>query len=192
MDVPLVAFPSLPPPVRLEKTKEGGYFSPDDPNDIGHWDAVEGEARGSISDREGEILAALAYRRTVIEIGTGLGVSTGYLASSARRVDTIDPSRWVAERIFPHLRLLGNVVCHSTLGAEIPKPVDLVFIDAVHLAENVAADLGQALALVKPEGLIVMHDWNIDNVKMGCAGFGGYEVKTEYGLGLILPKGAKH
>ncbi|GAB4209812.1 MAG: hypothetical protein Fur006_69870 [Coleofasciculaceae cyanobacterium] len=100
--------------------------------------------RNSIRRDTGPILQALvcaAQPKTILELGTGYGLSTCYLAlgNSETIIHTVEFDRVVAEQAAKHFQLAGishqiqQWVCHSSdaiakIPLEIPNP-DFVFID---------------------------------------------------------------
>lgn len=151
----------------------GGYRHDDDPGE-----PTTGEPRVSITDEEAALLTAYAAGRTVLEIGTGLGVSTRALASSALKVTTVDVDQWVHATIWPTLP--DNVECLTTLYAELR--FDLVFIDGDHSPEAVRRDVALAESLLTVGGVIVAHDTAFDHVR-GALGPGDWKHHpTRYGL----------
>lgn len=147
------------------------YQHPDDPGE-----PSTGHPRLSISDLDAAILAVLARGLLVVEIGTGLGVSTRALASTAAAVQTIDIDPWVHEHIWPDLDAAGIWVRKTR--PDIPY-VDLVFIDANHATTAVIEDLRYARSL-NPR-IIVCHDSNYDDVRHALDGEWLY-IPTEHGL----------
>ena len=141
----------------------------------------------SVTDDECRVLSWLAEGRDVLEIGTGLGVSTRALASSYNRLCTVDPDPWVAEHVVPALREFD--VWHE---AEIPeewdrREFDLVFIDGDHSEEAVLADLRRTLPLLRRGGLVVLHDTNLDGVRRAAESFGTLvRMDTNGHLGMLL------
>jgi predicted O-methyltransferase YrrM len=154
----------------------GGYTRPDDPGE-----PRIGAPRISVSDLEAKILGGFAAHKRVLEIGTGLGVSTRALAANAVSVVTHDIDPWVHDTIWPELeREYGNIDFAETLTT--PFLVDLVFIDADHATDAVRADVHTAEKFLWSGGLIVAHDTNDDGVKAGLGG--GFQfLTTEHGLG---------
>src|SRR5438552_5695279 len=108
--------------VDLARSKHGGYRSLSDPGE-----PSTGFYRISVTDTEGAFLAFLAAGKRVLEIGTGLGVSTNYLAMTAREVVTLDIDPWVHTNVWPNLP--ENVTPSTIAGV---GPYDLVFIDGAH------------------------------------------------------------
>lgn len=173
--------PKVLPPLPMVQTESGGFVCETDPGEAGY-ESVR--PRGSVSPNEAMILSSLASKRNVIEIGTGLGVSTLAMAMTAKRVDTIDVDPWVVAEVFPRVtRLRPNVTCHVN-DAALPVPCDMVFIDGNHCQESVERDIACALRWVRPGGLIVLHDYRIESVREACH-VDAFRVDTEYELALI-------
>lgn len=153
----------------LHRREDGSYISPDDPGE-----RIPGIGRVSITDAEGELLAWFARGCAVLEIGTGLGVSTRWLASTASSVVTTDIAPWVQETIWPTLPT--NV--RGLERHEVEGPFDLAFIDGGHLPEEFADDMELVERVVGPPGLIVAHDAYLLNVA------GWYTIPTTHGLAI--------
>jgi len=137
--------------MNLVRTANGNYFSPDDP---GEGTYADRPPRYSVTDEECEILTELAAGRRVLEIGTGLGVSTRALAKSALRVTSIDIDPWCHQEEFPE-----NITLLDRLPEDLSK-LDLVFIDGSHHYEDVLRDI-RSTAPISP---VVMHDVYLDDV----------------------------
>lgn len=125
----------------------GSYTAPDDPGEPSN-----GHRRLSVTDHEGLLLAELARDRNVLEIGTGLGVSTRYLNRTARVLVTLDIDPWVQREIWPNL---GSTIVKHT--ERLPGQYTMVFIDGSHREEDFLNDLEYARS-VCPTGIIVAHD----------------------------------
>lgn len=152
---------------------KGGWVRQDDPGE-----PQTGVGRISISELEAGILAAVAADRTVIEIGTGLGVSTRALASTARSVTTVDIDPWVHETIWPDLP--DHVERLRSLPAD--GQWDVAFIDGDHNRLAVRTDLRWCYPRVH---VIVAHDTNHQAVRAECDRVGPFVyLRTEHGLGL--------
>ena len=150
----------------------GSYVHGDDPGE-----PTTGEPRLSITEVEGEMLAVLAAGRSVLEFGTGLGVSTRALARTARKVYTVDIDEWVQETIWPTLP--DNV---STCDDRDRLPiVDMVFIDGDHTEEGTAAAV--AAAMRRASEVIVMHDTSAPTVRSACDDEWLF-IGTTHGLGV--------
>ena len=133
----------------MSKTVDGNYECPDDPGEAGYLGWCR---RRSVTDEEADILKELCTGQKVLEIGTGLGVSTRAIATTAREVVSIDIDPWCHEFEFPaNVRLMN----------EIPdEPFDLTFIDGNHHYQNVMEDIRKAI------GKIILHDYYLDDVRM--------------------------
>lgn len=150
----------------------GSYVHGDDPGE-----PTTGVPRLSITEVEGEMLAVLAAGRSVLEFGTGLGVSTRALARTARKVYTVDIDEWVQETIWPTLP--DNV---STCDDRDRLPiVDMVFIDGDHTEEGTAVDVAAAMRLASE--VIVMHDTSAPTVRSACDDEWLF-IGTTHGLGV--------
>lgn len=163
--------------IKLDRAPNG-YYCPDDPGE------PFGGKRWSVSDTEARLIADFFRFRSVLEIGTGLGVSTKKIAEVATHVVTIDVDPWVKENVVPGLPT--NVSFYSRIEDMIPKMFDGAFIDGLHVYKQVMEDIVNARKMVKKGGLIILHDYHIDDVyaaimdcRMNCI-----EIKTFAGLAL--------
>jgi len=109
--------------------------------------------RSSVTNQEALILSSLAEGKRVLEIGSGVGVSTVALAHKAKHVVSVDPDEWVQEVLagIPNVTIIPDVF-------KATGPFDMAFIDGLHDFVNVCLDVENALLLVKPDGLFAFHD----------------------------------
>lgn len=158
----------------------GGFVHEEDSGELG-----TKCPRVSIAPEEAWILKTLAYGRRVLEIGTGLGVSTGALAHYAQQVVTVDIDPWVAETIAPTLP--HNVEFRVTFPSDLAG-FDMVFIDGLHDAASVAQDLKNTMTVCRLDALVVLHNWKHKPVRQAVKDFGlpAYGIDTHYGLGIVL------
>lgn len=172
----------------LTRLGNGSYVHPDDPGEPGYGN---GHPRVSVTDEEAEALAALVRGQRVLEIGTGLGVSTRAIARVAHRLVTLDTDPWVHGRIFPGLLAAGISCCQDRAAVEaLGGGFDVVFIDGHHREGQVADDIGWARGLLTKLGVIVMHDFNHRDVKTDAekAGLVLMEsLKTTHGMAVMRP-----
>jgi predicted O-methyltransferase YrrM len=163
----------------------GGYTRADDPGEP----RIE-KPRISISDTEAGILATYAVNRLVLEIGTGLGVSTRALASTADEVLTYDIDEWVQRTIWPELEVLPNV--RGVTDLALVDWIGLAFIDADHSTSAVRADIQTVTPKVfSGSGLIIAHDANYPAVKDALIAEWEDEwvhIPTEHGLGVHVKR----
>jgi predicted RNA methylase len=140
--------------VDIEPSPVNGYFSPQDPG-----------GRLSVNDHEAELIGGMVRGLHVLEIGTGLGVSTRALAMSARKVVTIDIDPWVQENIWPVLLDdLPNLEVHS----EIPwdaAPFEAVFIDGDHSEKAVLKDIDFSKPFARADCVYIFHDSKYTSVR---------------------------
>ena len=151
---------------------QGGFVHVDDPGE-----PSSNVPRVSVTPGEAQILGVMATGLRVLEIGTGLGVSTAGMARTATSVTTVDVDPWVWATIWPTLP--ANVTTAKTT-AELCGPFDMVFIDGDHTPQAVRADLLEATRLA-PGGLLVAHDVNYPNVS-DQLGAEWETIITEYGI----------
>ena len=124
----------------LIKTPIGNFTFASDPGE-----PLKNVPRKSVTEEEAEILKGLVLNKNVLEIGTGLGVSTRAIALTAKTVVSVDIDSWTHRFEFP-----PNVV----LLSEIPtEQFDLVFIDGFHERSAVYKDIKASKT-----DLYILHD----------------------------------
>lgn len=164
--------------MNLQTLENGSRVCTDDPGE-----PATGKPRLSITQEEGMLLRWLAKDKRVLEIGTGLGVSTEWLASSAFRVDTVDTDPWVWEHVFASFPVSPTLRCYRDRINLPERDYDMVFIDGNHTTDDTAADVAFARS-VCPRGVIAVHDAKIDKVRVALDGFGIAD--TEHGIGFAF------
>jgi predicted O-methyltransferase YrrM len=115
-------------------------------------------------------LQRLAKDAAVLEIGSAYGYSTCALALVARSVTAVDPhtghgslyelqANLNAYGVADKVRIVAqrSQEAMPTLGHE---EYDLVWIDGDHTADVVEHDVGWALKLLKPGGVLACHDYD--------------------------------
>lgn len=164
--------------IEMARTEIGNYFSPIDPGEKTAGDVP----RRSVTDEEAGLLREIADGRLVIEIGTGLGISTRAMAETAVTVWTIDPDPWVQDNIWPDLP--GNV-CRMR---KIPEPFrsmvfDMAFVDGEHSESAFRGDIAALRPLMRSGSEILVHDSNLPGV---AAGFDLLEVVEDLKTGCAM------
>lgn len=163
----------------LTQLDNGSYVAEDDPGE-----PVVNKPRISITDQEGEFLAWCATGRRVLEIGTGLGVSTRYLFA-ANELVTCDVDGWVHENVWPQLHEEGVGLTFLENYEDATGPFDLVFIDGEHSVEQTRKDAAFAFGVCR--GMIVVHDAFLPTVAEGLEGLGDWTVlQTTHGLAIAV------
>jgi len=162
--------------MKLELIKmPSGWSATTDPGEPG-----TGKPRWSISSVEAEFISNMFRGLTVLEIGTGLGISTNAIAKKAKHVYTVDIDSWVRDNIVS--KLSDNVTFFSSIK-KVPI-VDAAFIDGLHSYDQCLKDIKECKRLVKKGGIIILHDAAMPSVLKAAneSGIGFYEVVTPCGL----------
>lgn len=155
-----------------------GYIDPADPGEPAGPGA--GRRRVSVTDEEGALLWGLTINRSVLEIGTGLGVATRWIAQGAR-VTTVDVDPWVHEHIWPTL----PADVHRSSGLhDLEHPYGMVFIDGEHTDEALTKDIAFAKGILIPGEMIVVHDAIELRATLKADEGKWYILDTRYGLGI--------
>jgi hypothetical protein len=152
----------------LQRTSHGNYVCHDDPGER----SAEGAQRISVTENEAALLADAARNKTVVEIGTGLGISTRALASTAHVVTTVDPDDWVGSVVAADL---PPCVTHVRCVDDIPPdhlPASFAFIDGDHSFEAVVADLISVMERCVPGSEIYLHDGYLSSVRRAVSSLG--------------------
>ena len=136
-----------------------GYSASGDQGEVGL-----GVPRGSVTLEESQVLAWLVRGLDVLEIGTGTGLSTRFMSTTAKTIFTVDPDPFVAESVAPHLP--SNVIFSRSLPES--GKFDAVFVDGSHTKEACTSDLIFALKVVKFPGLIIVHDLHLPGPREAC------------------------
>ena len=163
--------------MKLTTLPNGSTVCDDDPGE-----PSTGAKRISVTEDEAELLAWLARDKTVLEIGTGLGVSTQAMARTACHVDTIDSDPWVWMNSFLNMRPIPSLHCWRSRDEMTARNHDMVFIDGEHTTDALKTDLSFAKECCT-RGIIVVHDWKIDAVKLALDDSYAY-IDTHHGLAL--------
>lgn len=159
----------------MQRDDSGSWRRDDDPGE-----PSTGKPRLSVTDLEASILSALVHNLTVVEIGTGLGVSTKALARTANRVHTVDIDPWVHSDVWPTLP--PNVIRHKDTS-KLPAVVDAMFIDGDHSTAATAADIAEAMA--RSMLLILIHDVKYPSVRQALPEPDKWLIlPTEHGIGV--------
>ena len=143
------------------------------------------EVPGWLTEPEAVALARLANGQRVLEIGSYHGRSTIAMAQRASQVtsidwhqgdsligpqDTLEAFRRNLERYGVSRKVRVNVGRTAEITPSLPASTfDMAFIDGGHDEENVRIDLAAALRLVKPGGIIAVHDDFMPDVQRVCA-----------------------
>lgn len=167
----------------LTENKHGSLVADEDPGEPG-----TNKPRVSVTAQEALVLAALARGARVLEIGTGLGVSTKAMAKTAARVVTVDIDSWVQENVFP---TLGGVACFADIAPLLSDRFDVIFIDGAHDIESVVHDIETAQSLLaKEHGVILLHDHKLSGVQKALAQLGltPVVINTTHEIAMVFPQ----
>jgi len=126
----------------------------------------------AISRKSGQILSAVAayYRPVMIlELGTGLGISTLYMAcgNPAARIITIEGSSEIAKRASMHFKTAGYNNIRVTEGkfddilpavlSEKQHPL-MVFIDGDHRRSGLLDNISLLMPVIQDDSILVIDD----------------------------------
>lgn len=111
----------------------------------------------------------------VLEIGSHKGVSTEVFLLLSDHVTVIDPWQDSPKAYEEFLSRTSRYSNLSIIKGYSPQDLDqvpdqsfdLIYIDGVHSPPNVADDITVALRLIKPNGWITGHDFNMGIVSEG-------------------------
>jgi predicted O-methyltransferase YrrM len=164
--------------MNIEHLDGGSIRRTDDPGE-----PTTGKPRISIADDEIAILTEAARGQIVLEIGTGLGVSTRAMATTAHAVITVDPDPWVAETIAPTFP--DNILHVPTLD-DIPATVvfTMAFIDGDHSTESTERDILQCVYRLPVGARLYIHDAKYPNVAAALIGDWKH-IPTTHGLAYL-------
>jgi hypothetical protein len=100
--------------------------------------------------------------RTYLEIGVGLGRSLA-LAGPDTLAIGVDPAPDLLVALPPRARVVRKTSDDFFAGSDMAelfegRPLDLVFIDGLHLVEVVLRDIAQAVRYCGPDARILVHD----------------------------------
>jgi len=127
----------------------------------------------SLTAAEAQALARLAAGRDVLEVGSAFGFSACVMAlAGARHVTAVDPHMWLSsyEAMASNLAACGadgtvtiiQAASGSVLPGLPPQGFGLAFIDGDHAYEAVLADIKGVLPLLRPGGVLAVHDMGED------------------------------
>jgi len=129
----------------------------------------------SVTVREAAELAGFADGQAVLEIGSAFGYSAVMMALAGGQVTAIDAHSWIPgslETMTANMAAYGvadrvAILCETSCSA-MPRlaageaSFGLIFVDGDHQAEPVRHDVGWALRLLAPGGVLACHDCSED------------------------------
>lgn len=133
--------------------------------------------RISISPKYGKLLNTIvaSYQpKQVLELGSGLGVSTYYLAnnnpqSQVVTVEGMKPYTDIAQATLNSLAINNVSIINRTFdeffdGLTASQKFDLVFIDGAHSYESTTKSFERSIGITTPEAFIILDDirWSED------------------------------
>lgn len=127
----------------------------------------------SLTSREAEKLEELAAGAIALEIGSAYGYSAVKMGKVAKIVHAVDPHVALnsLNTLVHNLHANPPAAKHVSITVGTSQEVmprwddamfNLVFIDGDHAEHAVTHDITQALRLVRPGGVIAVHDYNED------------------------------
>jgi predicted O-methyltransferase YrrM len=129
---------------------------------------------GWLTEEEGVELARLATGRLVLEIGSYCGRSTVAMAATAKAIVSIDPHDSSTTEPHPPIQTL-DIFQRNIAGLSVipflgrieqferylvPASFDMVFVDGDHRLDACLRDLAVAARVLRPGGVIAVHDYN--------------------------------
>lgn len=132
----------------LVKQTFGGFIDNDDPGEPGY---ATPRTRISVTEDEAELLKGWARGKRVLEIGTGLGVSSKAMAETAKHIVSVDIDPWVERHVSK------DVEWHCGMQG-FDGEFDMFFIDGCHTCEAVLKDIDDCKARAAHGATIVFHD----------------------------------
>lgn len=145
-------------------------------------------------------LANLINARSILELGTCLGIGTAFMAAAdgTAQITSIEGSDILAKRARANLRELDlkAEVIHSTFDDALPSmegPFDMVYIDGNHTYEATMRYFHELLHRLTPTGVMVFDDiyWSTGMMRAWkeiCADERITLSIDLYQLGLVFPK----
>lgn len=128
----------------------------------------------SLTAAETDELRRLAADADVLEVGSAYGFSAVAMALAGAHVTAVDPHAWLDSYhvMVANLAAYGVTdkveICRADSRVALPalavegRTFDLIWIDGDHEAATVARDVQNALALLRPAGTLVCHDYDED------------------------------
>jgi predicted O-methyltransferase YrrM len=132
------------------------------------------DVKSAVNERQCQALARLAEGKQVLELGSWLGRSTIALASTAKRVYSVD--RHTGDKHTGQLetydRFIFNLERYGVsdkvsvwvgefeiIVPQLPITFDLVFVDGQHDARSIKRDGELAISVLSVGGILAFHDY---------------------------------
>ena len=167
------------------KPAPNGYMSPQDPGEPGR-----NQPRWSVNDVEARIIGELCRGLHVLEIGTGLGISTRAIAKRAAKTVTVDIDQFVQNKIVPGLisEFPDKLICYNVwpIMDGMQTPFTAFFLDGYHEYNQVKKDIATARPILADHAIMIFHDLYIDGVYRGIidSGLTPLHIQTTAGIGV--------
>lgn len=137
-----------------------------------------------------QLMAAFVKGKRVLEIGTGLGVSTRAMLATCAYLTSVDTDPWVKEAVVPGLGedFRDKFFFYDALPPLGGEGYDVVFVDGHHSEEAVKADVEYAMESMNLGGLLLIHDLHLAEVASGVrrAGQVPFVLRTPMMLGMVV------
>jgi len=107
------------------------------------------------TDLINHLIASRRYTR-YLEIGVR-NPSQNFNKVRVAEKDGVDPN---PRKPISHRMTSDEFFAQQAAAPGLPRPYDLIFIDGLHLADQVERDVLNGLANLSPEGMVLLHDCN--------------------------------
>ncbi len=161
---------------------------------------------GWLKPEEAEALKQAAIGKDVLEVGCYEGLSTAHMAPVAKSVTVVDtfdsretpggePETLATFKKNMERLSLKITIHEGTFEDVLPKldqSFDLIFLDADHSYESTSRAISLSLPLLRPEGLLALHDhsWEYPGVQQAVKELSGKTLLQAGALVVIKPEEA--